>query len=167
MPVISDGLILRKNLKLLTLIAMLRICILVTLVHLRYYINLNGNAYVINLIKILTLVLLLMLTIWWLTRFWFLIQATLLDESFDENLSLSHSQIFAHFYRTHDKVLDDGIVSIRATGAWNMIRWKRIWSAKDTWVDRSDQRWLDPYLHEPDLTESSSLPPGENDEDIG
>ena len=54
-----------------------------------------------------------------------------------------------------------------------LIRWKGKSPAEDTWLDRSELQQIDPDLLEyyessftRDSTESSSLPPGENDEDM-
>ena len=73
-----------------------------------------------------------------------------------------------------DKILDDEIISTRDGGTRRyLIRWKGKSPAEDTWLDRSELQQIDPDLLEyyesyftRDSTESSSLPPGENDEDM-
>ena len=73
-----------------------------------------------------------------------------------------------------DKILDDKIISTRDGGTQRyLIRWKGKSPAEDTWLDRSELQQIDPDLLEyyessftHDSTESSSLPPGENDGDM-
>ena len=73
-----------------------------------------------------------------------------------------------------DNILDDEVISTRDGGIHRyLVRWKNKLPAEDTWLDHSELQRIAPDLLEyyegritADSTESSSLPPGENDEDM-
>ena len=73
-----------------------------------------------------------------------------------------------------DNILDDEVISTRDGGIHRyLVRWKKKPHADDIWLDHSELQQLAPDLLEyyksritADSTESSSLPPGENDEDM-
>ncbi|KAI0491510.1 hypothetical protein KFK09_025770 [Dendrobium nobile] len=73
-----------------------------------------------------------------------------------------------------ETILDDEIISTKDGGRQRyLVHWEGTPETEDTWIDREELQRLDPDLlelyesfHSTHSTESSSLPPGENDEDI-
>ena len=103
----------------------------------------------------------------------------LVDESTPELFSerpplFSLSDISHNVTENIDKILDDEIISTRDGETRRyLVCWERESLAKDTWLNRSKLQQIDPDLLEyyesfftPDSTESSSLPPEENEEDM-